>query len=301
VTTRLMRKRITIALLAGAVPLTAGAQTVLQLPASPRALGVGDAFVAGRGSDMIFYNPALLALQPGLSASLQRFGAASSLGAISSSFSTGPIAGGVGAQLLDYGASVPGGSRAGNLGARGSITASSTAAAVGAALLVKGVRVGAAAKYVEERVGSARDGGAAFDAGLARDFFGRATIGVAVRNLGEALTFDGERVPLPMTATLGAAAFSPPLFTFFDLNATAAVSYRRDGTWIPAGGLELTYVPLDGWAITGRAGARRIADDFGAKPLTLGAGLSFDRISLDYAYHALDGPESAHRIGLRLR
>jgi hypothetical protein len=276
------------------------AQTVLRLPAGTRALGVGDAFVAGRGSDMIFYNPAMLALQPGLSASLQRFGTASSLGAVSSTFSTGPLAAGVGAQLLDYGAETSGGFRTLNLGARGGVSAASLAASVAAAMQFKGVRMGIATKYVEERVGLSRDGGAAFDLGLARDMFGRATLGLAVQNLGSPLRIEGVELPLPMQTTLGAAAFSPPLFTFFDLAATIGVTYRRDGQWIPAGGIELTYVPLDGWAFSGRVGARRIADDLGAKPVTLGAGLGFDRIGVDYAWHAMD-VASAHRIGLRLR
>lgn len=279
----------------------AGAQTVLSLPASTRALGVGDAFVAGRGSDMVFYNPAMLALQPGLSASLQRYGSASTLGAVSSTFSTGPLAAGVGAQLLDYGAETSGGFRTLNLGARGGVSAASLAASVAAATQFRGVRFGAAAKYVEERVGLSRDGGAAFDLGAARDMFGRATIGLALQNLGAPLHIDDVELSLPLQATLGAIAFSPPLLTFFDLVATAGVTYRRDGQWIPAGGVELTYVPLDGWAFTGRIGARRIADDLGAKPLTLGAGVGFDRIGLDYAWHALDGEASSHRVGLRLR
>ncbi|HYC51178.1 MAG TPA: hypothetical protein VEB19_08730 [Gemmatimonadaceae bacterium] len=277
---------------------TAGAQTVLQLPASTRALGLGNAFAAGRGSEMIFYNPALLNQQPGLHVSGQRIGDASSLGAISSSFSAGPIAAGVGAQFLDYGAS---GFRAGNLATRGSIAASSLAASLGVSSQFKGVRVGVAAKFVEERLGLLRDGGAAFDIGLARDFPFRSTVGLAVQHLGNSLHIVDQRLALPAQTTLGAATSAPPLFTFFDVAATAAVTYRHDGHWVPAGGVEVTYVPLDGWAFTGRVGARRVADDFGAKPLTLGAGIGFDRIGLDYAWHGMDGDVSAHRIGLRLR
>ena len=293
-----MIRHVSLALLLAAPALDA--QTVLRLPASTRALGLGDAFVAGRGSDMVFYNPAMLALQPGLSASLQRYGSASTLGAVSSTFSTGPLAAGVGAQLLDYGAETSGGFRTLNLGARGGVSAASLAASLAAATQFKGVRMGVATKYVEERIGLSRDGGAAFDLGLARDMFGRATVGLAVQNLGAPLRVEGVELPLPMQTTLGAAAFSPPLFTFFDLAATAGLTYRRDGQWIPAGGFELTYVPLDGWAFSGRVGARRIADDLGAKPLTLGAGLGFDRIGVDYAWHAMDGA-STHRIGMRLR
>jgi len=286
-----------------ATPVAQGqsvAPTVLQLPASARALGIGDVFIAGRGSDVMFYNPAMIALVPGLTASVQRYGSASTLGAVSSVFSVGSIAAGVGAQLLDYGAPSPGGFRA-VLAARGPVSSSSMAATLAVASLVKGVRIGLATKYVEERIGLARDGGAAFDVGAARDLFGRGTVGLAVQNLGSALNVDGAKLDLPMKATLGAVVSSPPLFTFFDLAATAAVTYRREGQWVPGGGLKLNYVPLDGWVLTGRVGARRVADGFGGKPLTLGAGLSFDRLSLDYAFHALDGPEATHRLGLRLR
>lgn len=285
---------------------TSGAQgqsvapAVLQLPASARALGVGDVFIAGRGSDVVFYNPAMLALVPGLSASVQRYGAASTLGSVSSVFSAGPIAAGIGAQLLDYGAESAGGTRS-TLAARGAVASASTAATLAVASQLKGVRLGVATKYVEERIGLSRDGGAAFDVGAGRDFFGRATLGLAAQNLGAPLHVNGAKLDLPMKATLGAAVVSPPLRTFFDLAATAAVTYRREGKWIPAGGVELNYVPLDGWVFTGRAGARRTAGEFGARPLTLGAGLSFDRISLDYAFQSFEGPEPAHRVGVRLR
>lgn len=280
----------------------ANAQTVLQLPAGTRALGVGDAFVAGRGSEVLFYNPAMLALLPGLTASVQRYGDASTHGAVSSVFSGGRLAAGVGAQLLDYGAgAAPGGGTRLDLATRGPEASASTSMALAAAMTIKGIRMGAAAKYVEERVAASRDGGAAFDLGAAKDFFGRSTFGLALQNLGGSLDVAGERRDLPFRATLGAAAFTPPIRTFFDLAATAAITYRRDGAWIPAGGVELTYVPLDGWAFTGRVGARRISDDFGGKPLTLGAGVAFDRLALDYAYHALETSASTHRVGIRIR
>ena len=40
----------------------------LRLPAGTRALAMGNAFVAGRGSEVVFYNPAYVALQPALAA-----------------------------------------------------------------------------------------------------------------------------------------------------------------------------------------------------------------------------------------
>ncbi len=294
---------ILVLAVAAATGRAQGRPTVLELPAGTRALALGDAFVAGRGSEVIFYNPAMIGLQPGLTASAQRFGSASTLAAMSNVFAVFGGAAGVGAQMLDFGDGTAGPrARVADLATRGPVAASSLAALVSiAGPPIKSVRIGLSAKYVEERLGSLRDGGAAFDLGAARDFFGRATLGFAAQNLGGPLHIDGVSLDLPTRYTLGAAAFAPPLWTFFDLAASAAVTYRRDGAWIPAGGVELSYVPLDGWAFAGRVGARRVVGHYGAKPLTFGAGVSFDRLSLDYAYHALDGPESTHRVGLRIR
>lgn len=249
---------------------------------------------------MIFYNPAQLSAQPGLSASIQRFGDASTAGAVASSFSAGPLAGAAGAQFLDFGRPALGGTRA-SLGERGGQPAASLSGGIGAAMSVKGTRVGIAVKYVEERVAEARDGAAALDVGLAREVPGRATAGLAIQNIGSALAYGGEERPMPTQVTLGGSAAAPPLFTWFDLAATTAVTWRRDGRWIPAGGLELSYVPLDGWAFTGRVGARRRERDLGIQPFTAGAGVSLDRLSLDYGFQPLDQAAGSHRIGIRLR
>jgi hypothetical protein len=275
------------------------APTVLQLPASARALGVGDAFTAGRGSEMIFYNPAMLALQPGMAISGQRLGSSATFGALSSSMSIGNFGIGLGAQALEFEyddllaaptalPSLPAGS------------SSSLAATVGVAAQLFGVRFGGSAKYLQEEVGGFQANGAAFDLGAAKDLFGRATVAIAARDIGEVMHFDNADVDLPTRVSLGASA-SAPAFTFVDLAATAAITWRRDGEFIPAGGIEASYVPLDGWAFTGRVGARKVADRSGASPLTLGAGISFDRLSLDYAYGSLEVGGTAHRIGLRIR
>jgi hypothetical protein len=85
----------------------------------------------------------------------------------------------------------------------------------------------------------------------------------------------------------------------FDLVATADISALRGGFIAPAGGAELGYSWLDGYDIALRAGARRPAAGEGA--LTGGAGLTMDRLSIDYALEVLAGSRIAHRIGLRIR
>jgi hypothetical protein len=286
---------------------TAGAQwrfapTVLQLPSSARALAMGDAFVAGRGSEVLFYNPAMIGLQPGMAASAQMVGSQAAIGAISGAQTVGPLGVALGAQMLQFAEDALGGVRTSDdIASGGPSISTSVAASLGIASQFKGVRFGGAAKFVQEEVSGYRDGSAAFDVGVAKDFFGRVTVGIAGRDIGYGLRIQGESFELPTRVTLGSFASAPPLFTYFDLNASAALSYRRDGELIPAGGIELTYVPLDGWAFSGRAGARRVVDYSGTKPLTLGAGLAFDRLSVDYAFDQLVRGGGSHRVGIRLR
>lgn len=290
-----MRRLLVIALCAGATASAQDRPTVLTLPAGARALGVGDAFVAGRSPEVIFYNPAHIALQPGIAASVQRFGSASTGGSLASVVALPGGAAGIGVQYLEFGDGAP-------LGARGAVNASSLAASFALNLpTIKTIRSGVTAKFVEERIGAARDGSAMFDAGLSRDFFGRAILAFAAQNLGTGLHIDGTEFKPPLRYSLGGSVQAPPFGTFFDLAAVASVSYLRDGTIVPAGGAELSYVPLDGWAITLRGGARRVVDLSNGSPLTLGAGLSLDRVSLDYAFHPMDTGGAAHRMGLRIR
>jgi hypothetical protein len=270
----------------------------LRLPASTRALAMGDAFVAGRGSEVVFYNPALLALQPGLAVAAQRYSSARTLGTVSAALGSGPWGAGVGVQMLDYKGEVgyvyPGGESPVI-----PVAASSLAATLAGSAQFKGVRVGLATKYVEERIGDTRTGTVVADVGAGRDV-GPVSVGLAIQNVGGDLNISGPMAELPRRATLGAAFAGYPLGTYVDLAATAAVSVLRGGDVMPAGGVELTFVPLEGWAFSLRAGARR-AELARQQPVTAGAGVSLDRVSLDYAYERFRGLGGAHRVGLRVR
>jgi hypothetical protein len=175
---------------------------------------------------------------------------------------------------------------------------------VGVAQVIKSTRIGATAKYVQEAIGASRNSQALFDVGLGREFFGY-SFGLAAQNLGEScspVTIPGSQIlltstHLPFRATFGAAKNIN--FDYFDIAATAAVSTLRDGFVIPAGGAELTYSWLDGYVVQFRAGARRPEPGEGA--ITAGAGLTVDRLTLDYALETLSGSRVAHRIGLRVR
>jgi hypothetical protein len=293
------------ALLAGIAAPAARAQSdrfaplVLQLPASTRALAMGDADVAGRDNDVIFYNPSRLGLTPGLGAAAERYRSASTLGVVSANaaFWTGGV--GVGVQMLDYGAPAAGyPAPIGGLVTRGPLAASSLAATLGIAAQFFGIRWGVAGKYVEERLPSARARLGAADVGASADV-GPVTVGLAAQNLGDDGAIGGSRVQLPRRVTAGLAGGGLPVGPF-DLAVAAAVSVLRNGYVTPAAGIELGYTPLDGYTFAARVGARRT--ERGAQsPLTLGAGISVDRVALDYAYERFGGRGGAHRVGVRIR
>ena len=287
---------------------------VLRVPASTRALALGNANVAGREDDVIFYSPAQLAVARGTSISGERFTATSTGGSLSTLVRIGSGGIGFGASWLSY-ATVDGtypGSRA-DFTTSGGRGGSSLLAAVGLAQTIKGFRIGVTGKYLREELAVSEDRALA-DVGVGRDFtlwlpFQAA---LSVQNLGSDFSSDAvlvtpdelpglgnapARARLPMRASLGLSSGTPvgPL----DLAALAQLSVLRDGFVAPAGGLEAGYSWLDGYSIALRAGARRPENGEGI--LTAGAGFSVDRISIDYALETLTGGRTAHRVGLRIR
>ena len=161
----------------------------------------------------------------------------------------------------------------------------------------KGMRIGVAAKYAEDVNSSVRLGRPLADVGLARQLFGTA-LGLSVQNIGRDMeNASGASIHLPLMTTFGAArdAQAGP----FDLHGTAALSMLRDERLNASGGLEVAYSWLSGYDIALRGGVRR--RDVGIEPLTLGAGFTMDRLSIDYALETLSNQRIGHRFGLRIR
>jgi len=272
---------------------------VLRVPASPRAFGLGDAFVGGRGSDVVFYNPAQIRLVAGFFGTVTRYGGASTQAAMASSTTLGKLTVAGFTQWLDHEADrFP--ARPGGLTETGQFHAQSLALGGAAAIEIKGVRVGVAGKYVEDRHTVARGGVAAFDVGVGRqvDWL---SVGLAVQHLGADLTA-GTAAKLPTRVTLGGVTRPYPIGTFLDLSAALSVSRERGGTIAPAGGLQLRYEPLAGWTVTARAGARRVDGEGrpGLQPITAGLSLGLDRLSVDYGFESYRGTGAAHRFGIRI-
>jgi hypothetical protein len=276
---------------------------VLRLPASPWALALGDAGAAIRStSDVVFYNPSSITLATGAAVSVQRWGGASTAANLSHTVISNGWGIGVGVRYLDYGAMDDGITHPALLHTRGPLLGSSLAASFGLAREYKRLRIGVAAKYVEERLPGDRDGFLAIDAGLGRDV-GRLGFGLSVRDIGPRRLLGATPYKPPMRVALGATYRPRPIGVFFDAGATAEVTVDREGEVGVAGGGELIWVPLDGWAIALRAGFRTTdrVGDLGNRPYTGGVGVSLDRFSLDYAIDPQRGGAVAHRIGLRMR
>jgi hypothetical protein len=321
---------------------------VLLLPAGARTLAMGNTGIAGRDDDVLFFNPAQIAVARGTSGSLERYSGASGGGTLSSVTRLTSSAVAIGVSIVDY---QPFGI-AGNTGCcvstfptgrdgpveSGVGTGTSVNVSLGYATAFKGVRVGGAAKYVEDEVPGVNVGRGAFDFGLAKDFFRFYTLGLTVQNIGKSMSVPCDAlttrppgqcivpplvpgavapseftdVKLPLRTTLG-GSFTHQLGEF-DLVSTAAVSVLRKDFVIPSGGAELGYSWLDGYDVALRAGVRRALP--GEGPFTGGVGLTMDRLSIDYAFEVLKtSPAScstfncansrasrlAHRVGFRIR
>ena len=191
-------------------PAPSAAQTrergpiVLELPASTRALALGNSFALGfSDSDAVFYHPGLLNRAQGLAVSLQRFTANGTLTALSTGRSW--LGGGValGVQQLSYKAPGEGSMAAndildlpadeGSLREDGEVGVSESVISAGYGRTFMGARMGLVGKLVEQRVGSRKAGTVAVDLGLALTP-GPITVGFAVQNLGPEMTIGGEGI-----------------------------------------------------------------------------------------------------------
>jgi hypothetical protein len=302
-----MRIRHLICAAALAVPRLAAAQSdhqaplALLLPAGPRTLALGNTGVASRDDDVIFFDPAMLAIANGFSVSGERIDREAATGAVSA-VTRFNRTGGVGIGMRFAHSPLPAlgypATRATMLGA-GAGMLTSLEAIAGVAQVYRGVRVGVSGKYAEDVGPAMRVSRALADVGVSRDFF-RTTFALAVQNIGQSIAGEanaGARdISLPLRATVGASRQGP--VGPFDLFGTAAVStLGRDV--IPSGGLEVSYSWLSGYAVALRGGVRRAS--VGEDPATAGAAFTMDRLSIDYALEALDGGRLGHRLGVRIR
>jgi hypothetical protein len=297
---------------------------VLHLPSSARTTALGDAWVAGRDQDVVFYNPAqLIGARPGLDLSMKRYGPAGSMGSITSIYAAGKLSLtlGWGAQLVNFraDAGAPYPYSPDTLLGNEPSSGSSSLMVVGGAVIYKGFRLGASGKYASDH-GPLGQHAFLADFGVARNILG-GVAAASVQNIGRrSLTFedddeededgkgglrdlgrraieDDEPPTIPRQVLAGWSTLKP--VGPFDVGVFGQVTFRSGWT-APGAGVELAYSWIEGYTVTIRAGAHRPEFD-AEKPFALGAAVTVDRLTVEYAVQFFDGGRSANGVTIRWR
>jgi len=303
-----MRRMVVTGLCLIVVAAPAAAQDLdlplaVQVPASARAAGLGGAYLlSAPDADAIFYNPALMDGDRGLTGSLSRFGSASQLlsAAVGTSWWHGGLS--VGVMSLSYSAaSFSSGAFArgeAGLWERGALEASEQVGVVAYARTLFGFRVGGAARLIDLRAGGGHSVSGAFDVGVIRGL-GPLTLGFSAQNLGPDPDLGTVEATLSRTMTAGAATRSKAIGPL-DVSLAGSTSWRGRDLHAAGGGVEVSYWPMRGRTFTARVGYRWV-EASALAPVTFGLGYTGDSISLDYAVEAVDDGRATHRITLRVR
>lgn len=298
-------------------PAALGAQVqgnlpkVLTLPASTRAMALGNAYVlTERHADVLFYQPALLSRASGFGLDVQRWSAAATSTTASAAMAWFGGGVGIGLQTLQYATAsiaVPAGQD--DLFGTGAVPVSERVATLGYARILKGFEVGVAGKLVDQRVSTARNTLALVDIGVAHGL-GPFMVGLTAKDLGpQAFDTDGDAddADIPQDAdlrparfVLGAGAYGRQV-GIFDLGVATQVSYSSDETLV-GGGLEIGYWPISGRTFVARVGAQKVPDGSEASPITFGFSYWGDDLVLEWAYQDFGALQAGtHRFGVRWR
>jgi hypothetical protein len=276
---------------------------VLSLPSSPRTTALGNAWVAGRDADVIFYNPAQLA---GARSSDAAFAFTSDSPStkhvtLGSTYSAGKwsLTLGWGVQFVDFHANSSAIAPLTSLNpstllTTGPANGSSTLMVVGGAIVYKGFRIGVDGKYLADRVTPLTPGDNGYqsqailaDLGVGRTMFG-GTLAASVQNLGHAHDPFGTTSGVPTQTLFGYSRTQSAGLVDFAFYSEGLV---RSGWWSPAGGVDMNYSWIEGYSVSLRAGVRR-PEITGAKPFAFGAAFSADRLTVEYAVQLYDGRAS---------
>ena len=277
---------------------------VTQLPASTRAMALGDSYMMDAGhADAIFYHPALLTGARGFGLDVQRWAAESSSTAVSGAMQWLGGGIGVGLRTLQYGAdgtdaaAAPAGQD--HLFGFGSVPVSERSATIGYARGVPfDIDFGVGLSLIDERVGTLRQSVVLFDVSAARDV-GPVVVAVTVHDLGNKPILDtGAK---PSRVVIGAGNYGQQL-GIFDIGYTATVGYDDDVVTY-GGGLEIGYWPIQGRTFIVRVGFQDVPDGSEASPVTMGFAFWGDDITVEWAFRPFSGVDEggAHRFGVRWR
>ena len=270
----------------------------LKLGAGARAAGMGEAYsAAADDASAVYWNPAALSRISGASAVFMHSGLPADisyeyLGCGRKLGSGGAL--GLGVQYL----SVP---ALHETDASGFETGSSFSPGdLGVTLaysfpLGEKYSAGISGKYIRSKIDRTASTFASDLGLLAAPFGGGFRLAFAVQNLGGRLKFEHGSDPLPLNMKLGASfSFSRNWLIALDLNAP------RDNRPYAAAGTEYRLESGANLGFAGRLGfnSRALGDISGYSGVSIGAGLSFRRSCLDYAFLPFGTIGAAHRISV---
>lgn len=314
-----MRRLLALVILALGVPVLAEAQAppagplLLIIPATPRTAALGNAWVAGRDQEVLFYNPAqLIGARTGMDLSITRHGSEGTTATLGSVYAGGKwsMTLGWGVQFADFSVSptTPYPYSADVLLSSGTASGSSLLAAVGGAITWKGFRFGAAGKYAADRVSMPTNtidaaltqpishGVLVADLGVARNSLG-GVLAFSFQNLGGSSNGDGTGIMAPKQALAGwsMSRQAGPL----DLALYTQWTIRED--WQAAGaGIEVGYSWIEGYFVALRAGVRRPESSV-EQPFSFGAAFTADRLTIEYGVQFFEGGRAANGVTIRWR
>ncbi len=286
---------------------------LLIMPATPRTAALGNAWVAGRDQDVLFYNPAqLIGSRTGLDVNITRHGSKGTTFGLGSVYAAGKwsLTLGWGVQLADFRVSpgTPHPYSPSVLQGGGTAAGQSTLAAVGGAITWKGFRFGAAGKYASDRavlqpnplllsvIPTVNHGVFVADFGVARNILGGVG-GFSFQNLGGSSNGDGTGITAPKQALMGwsMSRIAGPL----DLVLVSQLTLRDNWT-APGAGLEVGYSWIEGYFVSLRAGVRRPEAD-AERPFTFGATITADRLTVEYGVQFFEGGRASNGVTVRWR
>ena len=275
---------------------------LFEAPAGVEAASYGNApYLLGSGAELIFYAPALIDRIDGLAAGLQRYGSEGTLATLAGAGSIGLGDFAVGLQYFRYNTErfpeTPNLQFPALKGDGPPLTEFVVSFGY-ARELFGAVGAGIVAKHLEYQYLGRTERATLLDVGVARGF-GPTMVSIAARNLGSDLTHSGRELRVPTQLTLGISTESFEVGEL-DMFLTSQVARRRDGEIIPAGGVEVSYWPVQGYTFRLRAGLQRVVEDK-RSPFTFGLAFTGDALTLEYAFQAFDVDGNAHRFGLSLR
>lgn len=283
---------------------------ILHIPSSARTAALGNAWVAGRDAEVIFYNPAqLIGAGRDFAASISRPGRAGTALSAASAYAGGKLSLtlGWGAQMVGFNVDplAPYPYATDVLLTPGSADGQSLLLTFGGAIAYKGLRIGGAGKYVSDRAAtplgddtpvSIAKHNWLVDVGVARNLFG-GVAAFAAQNIGRTATIDPAILTTPQQFLAGYSIAKPagPL----DISLYGQVT-MRSGWTAPAGGVEVGYSWIEGYSVTLRAGVRRPETDV-ESPISLGAAFTADRLTIEYGVQFIDGGRANHGVTVRWR